>query len=369
MAKVRQGCPKRIRQPPPGDHDLAHLDTEENTARADSSLERLNAALREDVLQAEMLPERSLTGLDERVRIDSLLSQAKRLLELGQLDQARQIALVAQDLGDTAQIDYSPDEDRPIDLVRRIEGQLEALRLKEGPRAKRDIVDSDVDLLPSDDSPFESNSTASQTSPAPEASGLARMRRDWSTLFRREKKNATTDKDPATKPLNLPQTPLPAEPRRQQQQANQNSDSKLNEAIVLANRSVSLGTRELDATSPVSLIAEAFDAVPREDDSASESSSLTDANFREGRELPLPDAINSERPSNDADEAALVPPEFDPIESVNSSNEIASSQSDRFRPQPPFREETPPDSDWTFFYIGCGFCSLLALGCYRRGAT
>ena len=110
--------------------------------RSDSSMERLNAALTDDIAQANSLPQRSVTSLDARIKVDSLLTRAKQLFEIGQLEQAHQTALTAQEISDASQIDFFPDEDRPVDLIRRIEGQLKESRMNDDPDSGRHPTES-----------------------------------------------------------------------------------------------------------------------------------------------------------------------------------------------------------------------------------
>ena len=85
---------------------------------------RLKAALNDDTERAKS-PARQVGGAhDVRVRVESMLARARRLFDLGQLREARHAAKTAHDLGDSARLDYSPDEERPIDLVQRIDSQL-----------------------------------------------------------------------------------------------------------------------------------------------------------------------------------------------------------------------------------------------------
>src|SRR5262249_21123283 len=90
---------------------------------SNSQIERLKAALDDDAERAKE-PSRQLSNHDVRVRVESLLQRSRNLFDLGQLREARHTAKIAHELGDSAKLDYSPDEERPIDLVQRIEDQL-----------------------------------------------------------------------------------------------------------------------------------------------------------------------------------------------------------------------------------------------------
>ena len=159
------------------------------TDQFNSPLERLNAALTDDVRHAMTLPRRSVTALEERFRVDSLISRAKEHFATGQLDRAHEAAIAAQELSDTAQLDYAPDEDRPLDLVRRIEGQMDATRLTQEPGTADESSAATRTEEPEETSQL---STQLATPPVKEAKGTPKTPRNWSTFFRREKKPAAS---------------------------------------------------------------------------------------------------------------------------------------------------------------------------------
>ena len=227
------------------------------TEQFNSPLERLNAALTDDVRHAMTLPRRSVTALEERFRVDSLISRAKELFAIGQLDRAHEAAVAAQKLGDAAQLDYAPDEDRPLDLVRRIEGQMDATRLTQEPGTADESSAATRTEEPEETSQL---STQLASPPAKEAKGTPKTPRNWSTFFRREKKPAApASEDPVT-PGPLTPGPLTQDPVTQvSSEAIRNTfradriDSTpparthqipAHDAIVMANRSVSLEARE-----------------------------------------------------------------------------------------------------------------------------
>ncbi|MEI8021792.1 MAG: hypothetical protein WCH39_26515, partial [Schlesneria sp.] len=208
--------------------------------RADSPLERLNAALSDDALQAQSLPQRSVTMLEERFRVDSLLSRANRLIETGQLQQARESAMLAQQLGDAAQLDYSPDEDRPIDLIRRIDGQLEEIRLANQPGSEDS--DEPEQTMSATEAPSPADIVSS--SPEKELKVLTRKNRNWSAFFRREKKSPAMTAEsgaPNRETLTLGQ---PASVQDDLRSASRSTRTAPHDAVVMANRSVSLGPAE-----------------------------------------------------------------------------------------------------------------------------
>jgi hypothetical protein len=217
------------------------------TEQFNSPLERLNAALTDDVRHAMTLPRRSVTALEERFRVDSLISRAKELFAIGQLDRAHEAAVAAQELGDAAQLDYAPDEDRPLDLVRRIEGQMDATRLTQEPGTADESSAATRTEEPEEASQL---STQLATPPAKEAKGTPKTPRNWSTFFRREKKPAASaSEDPLTPD---PVTQVSSEAIRNTFRADRIDSAPparthqipANDAIVMANRSVSLEARE-----------------------------------------------------------------------------------------------------------------------------
>ena len=222
------------------------------TDQFNSPLERLNAALTDDVRHAMTLPRRSVTALEERFRVDSLISRAKELFAIGQLDRAHEAAIAAQELGDAAQLDYAPDEDRPLDLVRRIEGQMDAIRLTQEPGTA-----DESSAATRTEEPEEATQLSTQlaTPPAKEAKGTLKTPRNWSTFFRREKKPAApAPEDPVIHgPLTQdPVTQVSSETLRKTSRADRidstpparNHQIPAHDAIVMANRSVSLEARE-----------------------------------------------------------------------------------------------------------------------------
>ena len=222
------------------------------TDQFNSPLERLNAALTDDVRHAMTLPRRSVTALEERFRVDSLISRAKEHFATGQLDRAHEAAIAAQELSDTAQLDYAPDEDRPLDLVRRIEGQMDATRLTQEPGTADESSAATRTEEPEETSQL---STQLATPPVKEAKGTPKTPRNWSTFFRREKKPAASaPEDLVTQgPLTHgPLTQISSEAIRNTSRADRIDSNSLarthqipaHNAIVMANRSVSLEARE-----------------------------------------------------------------------------------------------------------------------------
>jgi len=200
----------------PESNNIAGVNSESVTEalRTDLSMERLTAALSDDGLSANLLPQRSLTALDDQIQIDALISQANQLLDNGQLEQARQKAQQAQDLFAKSQIDFAPDDDRPIDLVRRIQGRLEASRLQDESQLDQGISESPSTPVEPNSSEVATKSTTPAETVPKDSSSLARLRRDWSTLFRREKKQTSQEPVPAnqnSEPAPPPPSTIPTQ--------------------------------------------------------------------------------------------------------------------------------------------------------------
>ena len=65
----------------------------------------------------------------------------------------------------------------------------------------------------------------------------------------------------------------------------------------------------------------------------------------------------------------IVPPDFGIVETTIPFGETTRLLDKRPRPELIDPEEMIRQPDWTFFYIGFGLSSLLAIHWYRRGAT
>jgi hypothetical protein len=340
------------------------------SGNSNSPLDRLNAALTDDVQHTLSLPQRSVTMLEERVRVDSLISRAKELLEIGQLDRARDAALAAVEIGDAAQIEYSPDEDRPVDLVRRIEGQMEATRLTQEASFGKESAAAVSPPQEPDSTPL---ATTVPNPPEKDLKGPSRMQRSWSTLFRREKK---------------PSVPFPADPVTQTSSQGtprlpDNSPGGAptivrpilpgtHDAVVMANRSISLGSTE-SASESAGAFARGGERVRSDSDSFNAPDAppiepeVPDA--EEDRESPLVIPADPSIPLPEPDDGVAALPDLETLELAPSSPKTDSSIDEEIRPEVMDDSETVRQSDWTYLYVAIGICSLLAFACYRRGAT
>ena len=338
----------------------------------DSPLDRLNAALSDDALQAQSLPQHSVTMLEERIRVNSLVSRANRLIENGQLQQAKEAAVLAQAVGDAAQLDYSPDEDRPIDLIRRIDGQLEAIRIAdqsgsdEQNPADQNISETEI--------PAASEGVTPSNSLEEDLKVLTRKNRNWSAFFRREKKSSVTLSEPGSQGPATATLGPPASVRDDFRSVSRSTRSAPHDAVVMANRSVSLGPVEPAGERSISTDTDPFDQKTSAEDSSGatvpNSTDFDTPRFRSNRVVSFAVSSHSTRTTIEPDEGSGELPEFDSVETVSPTHEVETETDDE--PSPPKRtDSTEPirPADGTFFYLTIGVCTVLAVICYRRGAT
>ena len=341
--------------------------------RSNSPMSRLNAALTDDLPESQPLPQPSLTTLNERYRVDRLLSQAKQMLEGGQVEQARQAARKAQELGETAQLDYSPDEERPIDLVRRIESQIEAIEENVESSSEKAISETPSNV-PENGKPDLAGTPEKPSKPTgKDGTGLSRIRRDLTTLFRSNKKTTSPEANPITittdqktvQPVSTNHQPQP------EQTGRSNTTGRSNDAVVLANRSVSLGPPETETTSDnveKELVVSGLEREMRH--SETPSVPLMDIRDQSDRdEIASASAIMVPRTTLETDETSIVPPDFDVTDATTPFQEVPSLRGEHPRNDDEPVPETRSESNWTLFYIAFGLCGAFALHCYRRGAT
>ncbi len=340
--------------------------------RADSPLERLNAALSDDALQAQSLPQRSVTMLEERFRVDTLLSRANRLIEIGQLQQARESAMLAQEVGDAAQLDYSPDEDRPIDLIRRIDGQLEEIRLADQTGSEGNLEPEQVVTAP--EVPAPPDITTPSNSPEKELNVLTPKNRNWSAFFRREKKSSATMTDSGTRPVETVTLGPPAVVRDGFRSASRSNRTASHDAVVMANRSVSLEAAEPVSETSITVSADSDDQNRSVDDNSPSSDSratgLEVSRLRSDRTVSFAVSSDTSRSMFEPDEGTGPLPEIDAVDTEiprhidESSNDDEPNRPERTDSIEPIR----PVDGW-FVYLAIGVCTVLAVICYRRGAT
>ena len=346
-------------------------------------IERLKAALAKDA-HRDTDPDRIVGGVnnDARVRVDSLLSRAKRLFDGGQLNDARQKAQQAQMVGELARLDFSPNEERPIDLVHQIEDHLATQRNPLDP-AETDPVTGDVV------EPVEADFSDQIVTPANEQTrekGDTVSSRSWlrersiGTVFRRGLKNTSPETNTGTPNAETTdgQALLPIELSK---------DTDSTEAIVNANRGVTLtvnrkkfttepiqkqGTllgvrsrsRKSDESDPSSIDSKASVADPFEEN-------RTEAASEEIRDLLDWSAASPLKNDSQltANEIATDGPSFEDVRPVSRPRSMDRGVGSL---SPVRQRNAAGTASYSRSVIGAAaiiVCSMLALACYIRGAT
>lgn len=183
-------------------------------------LDRLKAALQDDVQRAKLPTVQPGGSHDVRVRVESMLAKSRRLFDLGQLREARHTAKVAQDLGDSAKLDYSPEEERPIDLVQRIDDQLRAAGEMLAPSIVGKPAAEPIDPVTE---PHSRDQSAGGT--------LAGNRTGGANPLPGDRRSRPADRD-ATATADLPPIEMELDPVA--------AEASANDAVVKANRSLTL---------------------------------------------------------------------------------------------------------------------------------
>lgn len=331
---------------------------------SNDQIERLKAALDDDAERARE-PSRQLATNDVRARVESLLQRSRNLFDLGQLREARHTAKIAHDLGDSAKLDYSPDEERPIDLVQRIDEQL-----KETEQTDAETIVSSEEQKPV---PTANTELPSKSQPVPETDTNSKAKRDWGlSVFRRDRKNASSEQ---TKPTAAPPTTpgSPAETslvRLGLEVENAESD----QAVVQANRSLTLrGQKSNDET--------------RQHDSATVALATSERPNRAYESTEDAFDGTDERPSMETvSHQTIWPPEItDTPRMVIEETTPPPSDAEEVKPLRPFRDvagQISPTSEpvrietcsrfnagWIAGLSFFGICAAMAWFWYRRGAT
>ncbi|MBS0206529.1 MAG: hypothetical protein JSS49_26875 [Planctomycetes bacterium] len=379
----------------PADIDLAGYESglaKSNSADSQSSadpIERLKAALHEDVERARTAPRLSSGAHEVRVRVESMLEKSRRLFDLGQLREARHTAKIAHDLGDSARLDYLPDEERPIDLVQRIDDQMrEVEQAKEAALSTATATQRPEPVPPAaPKTVVGSASKDSQSTKPPEADAVARQKRDWSyglNVFRRDRKPGGTEPNtvPSTQPsaVSLPvQMGIEAEPSSA---SLENSDG----AVVQANRSLTLNRdpeqsderverQPRDLSSPIAYVAYPRGGRREEPEDELQPHVATEPEVEQ--QAPDFEARFEERsldatsipPARIEEDATPPPAEFDEVKPIAP----ARDRSGQSVPEaaPPLASETrrPTSGGWLYGIAGFAVCAVFAGIWYRRGAT
>ena len=335
--------------------------------RLNSPLKRLNEALSDDHQHA--LPQRSVTMLEERIRIDSLMTRAKELMDLGQLEQAHDAAVAAQELGESVQIEYSPDNDRPIDLVRRIEGRLDTTQVtNEGSNEHGSSAGTSPQKAT--DASHISTTSVDQHDKDPKAA--ARKQRSWSTLFRRDKKpNLPGPADPVTQSSNQLK-PTPNLNPVGLTSISGVKDTDPHDAIVMANRSISLGTPDASSDSEGQLVRPNELVRSDRDPTNSPIHSSSDSQvpeYEEGRTSDLVVSTEASLAAPPSDDGTAAIPDLASEEIAPVPRRVKASSTRADRPGIQEGSDTEQQTDWTYLYLVVGIASLFGFVCYRRGMT
>lgn len=358
------------------------------TERGQDQIEKLRAALDNDAVQVEGTPRHAGNTHDVRVRVDSLVEKARSLFDLGQLREARHAAKIAHDLGDAARLDYSPEEERPIDLVQRIED-----RIKETSEVADSLeIGTDqqtVDGAPSQKSHQELSLTSPPTAtlgkqlPAakPADADANSRRKDWTqglSVFRRDRKPMPTSvpgtiSQPAVATA-APTTDMPAIPIGVEFNVEPIEASE--SAVVQANRSLSLarpGVASMldEQKSEMELHGDTHDAYETHSESAESASSA-----EVSRNSPLfkadtvswsedavtPRVLNS-------DESTTPPVDFAEVEPLAPFRDVAAASVTPSVTDKPSELPRPVDQSWAFGVALFAACAIVAIFWYRRGAV
>lgn len=349
-------------------------------------LERLEAALDRDAEQAAGVRRLAGSTHDVRLRVDALLEKSRRLFDLGQLREARQAAKVAHDLGDSARLDYAPDEERPIDLVLRIEDRIkEASEQGESPIPVESLANDSLstESATANAAASVSNPATAAKTPPPAKSGdnesPSKPRKGWTQslgVFGGGRK-PTTPTPAATQPTSIPAA-APEVPAVQLALDTDTVAPEVNDgAVVQANRSLTLATTPR-AVEPESIPdrAEEMESSPREFEPPAEST-----------ESPIEATSFSANQPNLASDLRSWPSDSVASKTLQI-DEPAPTSADLIdvEPLPPFRDMAGPaptrtddadaphecrssDYGWPIgiaVFIGC---SLVAVFWYRRGAV
>lgn len=358
--------------------------TDPQSVFADTSveqIERLKAALDDDAERANSPPRAVAGGHDVRVRVESMLARARQLFDLGQTREARHTAKIAHDLGDSARLDYSPDEERPIDLVQRIDDHLR-VTAEQAAVQHGNAPDSLANQPVAEPEPAESVIPNGREDKAADPES-AKQRRDWGyglTVFRRDRKPGVTDRanvapGPAT---TLPAvTPIPAVVLVPPE-----LDTETDGAVVQANRSLSLAkveettpTRQArDASAPIAFApyqrrkvsSELSDSV--QDDSSSETDPEIETQDIGALDQAWPPEITDKSAIAEEEEVIVAPVEFEEVKPLTPFRDVAAAAlSDVSEVE---QIERPQQSfGWIAGAAVFGICAAIAIFWYRRGAT
>lgn len=342
-------------------------------------IERLKAALDDDAERVNSPPRAVAGGHDVRVRVESMLARARQLFDLGQTREARHTAKIAHDLGDSARLDYSPDEERPIDLVQRIDDHLR-VTAEQAAVKQADAPDSLANQPAAAGTPGESNSPNRREEKGAEPDSV-KQRRDWSyglTVFRRDRKPTASERanaSPAPAAALPDVTPIPAVVLTAPE-----LEMETDGAVVQANRSLSLAKAEdttptrqaRDASAPIAFAPyHRRETRPEIDDSRDAPSSESEPEIESQDIDALQQSWPRETAENSAtasDEAILAPVEFEEVKPLTPFRDVAGATLSDLNEV----EQVEPargSRGWMAGAAAFGICAAIAVFWYRRGAT
>ncbi len=366
---------------------------------ADSSvdqIERLKAALSDDAERAKSPPRQASGAHDVRVRVESMLTRARRLFDLGQLREARHAAKIAHDLGDSARLDYSPDEERPIDLVQRIDSQLQESAGQDESNSAQTANSSGNQPAPNTN-PTQAGRAAQDDPRAvkdPEPDSASRPRRDWGlNVFRRDRKMPPTDQATATPSAPVGTAPGSAVPAVVQMsfEADADSSEESGAAVVQANRSLTLikasetfeasetqaariHRQSFDSSTPIGYAAfqrtardgESSEALLDTDDPELDTQQPTETES-DPRAWPLDVDEPPARPI--VDESTPPPADVEEVKPLSPFHDVAGHSSSDVAASVPADNLNTANWNWLAGIAAFGICALIAVFWYRRGAT
>lgn len=350
----------------------------------DDNIESLKAGLDDDAQRAKEPPHQFGGAHDVRVRVESLLERSKHLFATGRLREARHTAQIAHDLGESARLDFSPDEERPVDLVHRIDDQIEASSRADLVRPK-ELLNAEPGARTEGNVPRNSAAPDEPTrNPAghDDSANRSHSRRDWSyglNVFRRDRKSGSADPAavaPATS------SPVAASPVDVQLGLEVESEAKVetHTAVVQANRSISLAgnspaSEERPTSRPRYESAAPISYVPGPNTVQEESIERVTTSRSTLSEADLPSDSSWPRDNTDDGrrlvmEDEVTPPEVDEVRPIAEFHDVARQRSAERTElfNSPKTEDGAPWG-WIAGLVAFGICGIFAVFCYRRGAT
>ena len=369
------------------------------TDDGDDQLERLKAALNEDAHRTTTVNPAVTASSEVRARVDSLLNRARRLFDVGQLNDAKQTAQLAQELGETARLDFAPDEDRPIDLVHQIDDQLQATQAAEADDAQQESTGNDIAANSSSRAAFKSSptsaippaKTAAASEEAEAANGRSWLRGRGINVFRRDAKPSANDSSPVTSNAAVEITAAPtriAADFTADIESDVPAETDSHVAVVQANRSMALARigstpqamrDELDVSDVArepdefGTHADSSATLPTHDDVRSSDRAVEDWTERAARGHSTDEvfALRDSTASDDGprllvDDAGTAAPTLEEVRPMSPFRNVARAT----KPARPARAEQHESrisaTGWAIASAVLIVCSLLAITFYRR---